>query len=238
MAKPAENSDTNLGSALDAPHRICGENPKIPVPRNRFWRCHEANLIKIRSKSPLLFPPLLGCHPSEMFGSSAQMDQQLLSPRLVPYKMLFLFFFFLLKTPRFSLDTAPWDEQGVQERDPRPENLLSPTFHFLEVRKLNLGAWKLLPLSRNPGDFLGRRSRLESKEAAQVWDGGSGISAVIQLCHSQVYGNSFIFIYFWEHSQGLGAVLTPQGDPGVLWLILQSSGFPAGWSSSLGTPQG
>lgn len=106
-------------------------------------------------------------------GSAGRREQRLLS-LLGSLQNLFL-----LKTPHFSSDTAPWDEQGVQERDPRPENLLWPTFQLQaffggEKTLLNLGAWKLLPLSRNPGKEVswGALSGLESKEAAQVWDGG------------------------------------------------------------------
>lgn len=59
------------------------------------------------------------------------------------------------------------------------KNLLWPTFQLQaffggEKTPLNLGAWKLLPLSRNPGKEVscGALSGLESKEAAQVWDEG------------------------------------------------------------------
>lgn len=112
-------------------------------------------------------------------------------------------FLFLLKTPPFSLDTAPRDEQGVQERDPRPENLLSPTFQLQaffggEKTPLNLGELgKFSPSlgiqkKRFPGEhYPGWNPRRLHRFGVEV----SGISTTIQ---------SVAFPVLWEHSQGLG----------------------------------
>lgn len=52
---------------------------------------------------------------------------------------------------------------------------------------------------------------LESKDSAQVWDGDiQNINKDPAHGMSQFYG-SFI-------PQGLGAVLRPQGYPGILWM--------------------
>lgn len=116
--------------------------------------------------------------------------------------------------------------------------------HFLEVRKLNLGAWKLLPLSRNPGEEIswGARSRLESKEAAQVWDGGVWNVSSDPVAFADLWEFFYFYLLMGAQPRPGGCAGTSGGSksfgahPPELWVSCRVVQLP--WNLSVPTPQG